>query len=171
MYEASGDGVEHEADAAAEAPLTSRSASTRARLRTVVGIVARVAISAAVMVAYFAGISLGLDHPKDRVLFQLPATLLLVLWFFIVLVYDHRPRTAGAGDATRDDKWMLPAPSFRWMLAVFSIFSAGCIVSVFEPSWGSLVSTIGVGAVVVWSLVVFVISVRRTRGTPPPAAE
>gem|GEM_PF-2913986 len=123
------------------------------------------------MAAYFAGITLGLDHPKDRVLFQLPATLLLVLWFFIVLVYDHRPRTGGVGDATRDDTWMLPAPSFRWMLAVFTIFSAGGIVSVFEPSWGSSLSIIGGGAVVAWALVVFLVAVRRRRGTPPPAPE
>lgn len=171
MDEASGDGVEHEVDAAAEAPLTSRSTSTRARLRTVVGIVARIAISAAVMAAYFAGISLGLDHPKDRVLFQLPATLLLVLWLYVVLVHDHRPRTGGAGGATRGDRWMLPASSFRWRLALFSVLAAGCIVSVFEPSWSPLLSTIGVGVVLAWSLVAFVVSVRRSRGTPPPAAE
>ncbi|CAH0260589.1 hypothetical protein SRABI76_03477 [Microbacterium oxydans] len=167
MHEASGQGVEHEADAAGAAPLASHSPSTRARVRTVV----RVAVSLAVMAAYFAGVSLALDHPKDRVLFQLPATLLLVAWFFVMLVHEYRPRRDGAGEASRRDTAMRSVRTFRWAVATFSIFSVCVIASVLQPSWSWLLSGIGFGAILTWSFVIFVAYLRGNGGSTPPAAE
>ncbi|MCK2035265.1 hypothetical protein KZC51_03870 [Microbacterium sp. SSW1-49] len=116
-------------------------------------------------VLYVAGIALSVRVPEYRLWLQLPANLILMVWFFVMLWHQRRTDAEGEGRATWWGFLTRSSRHFALTVAVFATYAACVLIAAVQPSWQPTLILLGAVPAAVWFLVAAVIHFRTSAAT------